>query len=66
MSEKRPGDPCPKCVTPLHKARSRFRSIPGHVAECAHCGAAYELAGEAKDVIEQPQASRYGWRLSPI
>lgn len=68
MLDKHPGDPCPHCATPLQKVRSRFRSIPGHVAECAHCGAAYELASEHrehKEHVEQPIAA-FGWKLAPI
>ena len=52
MLEKRVGEPCPTCSTPLMRRRSTFRTISGDVAYCAHCCAAYELVRE-----EQKSAS---------
>jgi hypothetical protein len=44
MFEKRLGDPCPQCATPLQRRRSSFRTIAGDVAYCAACRASFELA----------------------
>ncbi len=46
MLEKREGDPCPTCATPLMRRRSTFRTIVGDVAYCARCCSAFELAEE--------------------
>ncbi|MBN8606264.1 MAG: hypothetical protein J0L81_05045 [Caulobacterales bacterium] len=49
MLEKKIGEPCPSCETPLMRRRSTFRSISGDVAYCARCNSAYEIACEAED-----------------
>jgi hypothetical protein len=46
MLEKRIGEPCPTCQTPLQRRRSTFRTIVGDVAFCARCCSSFELAGE--------------------
>ena len=35
MLEKKIGEPCPTCETPLQRRRSTFRTIVGDVAYCA-------------------------------
>lgn len=47
MLEKKIGEPCPTCETPLQRRRSTFRTIVGDVAFCARCCSSFELAGEA-------------------
>ena len=44
MLSKKVGDQCPKCEARLIRRKSTFRLIPGDVAYCAPCNAAYELA----------------------
>lgn len=44
MLEKRIGEPCPTCDTPLMRRRSTFRTIVGDVAYCARCCSSFELA----------------------
>lgn len=44
MLEKRIGEPCPTCQTPLQKRASTFRTIVGDVAFCARCCSSFELA----------------------
>jgi hypothetical protein len=51
MHERRIGEPCPACATPLQRRRSSFRTISGDVAYCARCMAAYELATDEEDAI---------------
>jgi hypothetical protein len=46
MLEKKIGEPCPTCQTPLLRRRSTFRTIVGDVAYCARCCSSFELAGE--------------------
>jgi len=43
MLEKRIGEPCPTCETPLQRRRSTFRTIVGDVAFCARCCSSFEL-----------------------
>jgi hypothetical protein len=49
MLERRIGEPCPVCRTPLQRRRSTFRTIVGDVAFCARCCSSYELACEAEE-----------------
>jgi uncharacterized protein YbaR (Trm112 family) len=51
MHERRIGEPCPVCATPLQRRRSSFRTISGDVAYCARCSAAYELVAEEEPII---------------
>lgn len=48
MLEKKIGEPCPTCHTPLQRRRSTFRTIIGDVAFCARCCSSFELAAEAE------------------
>lgn len=48
MLEKKIGEPCPTCHTPLQRRRSTFRTIVGDVAFCARCCSSFELAVEAE------------------
>lgn len=49
MLEKKIGEPCPTCETPLMRRRSTFRTIVGDVAYCARCCSSFELASETND-----------------
>lgn len=49
MLEKREGDPCPTCATPLMRRRSTFRTVVGDVAYCARCCSSFELASEKRE-----------------
>ena len=49
MLEKKIGEPCPTCTTPLQRRRSTFRTIIGDVAFCARCCSSFELARENAD-----------------
>jgi hypothetical protein len=51
MLEKKIGEPCPTCTTPLQRRRSTFRTILGDVAFCARCCSSFELAAEAEDAM---------------
>lgn len=51
MLEKKIGEPCPTCETPLQRRRSTFRTIVGDVAFCARCCSSFEIAVDAKDDI---------------
>ena len=51
MLEKRIGDPCPTCQTPLQKRASTFRTIVGDVAFCARCCSSFELAADDIDKV---------------
>lgn len=51
MLEKRIGEPCPTCSTPLQRRRSTFRTVVGDVAFCARCCSSFELAGEAEESL---------------
>jgi hypothetical protein len=55
MLEKRIGEPCPTCATPLQRRRSTFRTIAGDVAFCARCCTSYELADEQDEVLLEPE-----------
>ena len=44
MLEKKIGEPCPTCETPLQRRRSTFRTIVGDVAYCARCCSSFEIA----------------------
>jgi endogenous inhibitor of DNA gyrase (YacG/DUF329 family) len=46
MLEKKIGEPCPTCDTPLMRRQSTFRTIVGDVAFCARCCSSFELARE--------------------
>lgn len=54
MLEKRIGDPCPTCATPLLRRRSTFRTIVGDVAYCARCCSSYELARDEDKNVALP------------
>lgn len=57
MLEKKIGEPCPTCDTPLQRRRSTFRTIIGDVAYCARCGSSYELTcDEDKGLALVPEA----------
>jgi endogenous inhibitor of DNA gyrase (YacG/DUF329 family) len=49
MLEKRIGEPCPTCQTPLQRRASTFRTIVGDVAFCARCCSSFELAADEGD-----------------
>ncbi len=49
MLEKKIGEPCPTCETPLQRRRSTFRTVVGDVAFCARCCSSFELAIEEDD-----------------
>lgn len=51
MLEKKIGEPCPTCQTPLQRRRSTFRTIVGDVAFCARCCSSFELAADADDSV---------------
>jgi hypothetical protein len=56
MLEKKIGEPCPTCQTPLQRRRSTFRTIVGDVAYCARCCSSFELVredGEALTIAPQ-------------
>jgi hypothetical protein len=56
MLEKKIGEPCPTCYTPLQRRRSTFRTIVGDVAFCARCCSSFELAAEVdKDALLMAQ-----------
>lgn len=59
MFEKRIGEPCPQCKTPLQRRRSNFRAITGDVAFCARCNASYQLALKAEDEPEEALPAHY-------
>lgn len=61
MLEKRIGEPCPTCQTPLQRRRSTFRTIVGDVAYCARCCSSFELASEEED-----KAVAFGPEFAPI
>jgi hypothetical protein len=46
MLEKKIGEPCPTCQTPLQRRASTFRTIVGDVAYCARCCSSFEIARE--------------------
>jgi hypothetical protein len=50
MLEKKIGEPCPTCETPLQRRRSTFRTIVGDVAFCARCCSSFEIAVEMEDI----------------
>jgi hypothetical protein len=59
MHEKKVGEPCPTCATPLQQRRSNFRTFSGDVAYCARCCAAFELAHDEQDiVVRRPAPAR--------
>ena len=51
MLEKKIGEPCPTCATPLMRRRSTFRTIVGDVAYCARCCSSFELAHDDEKSI---------------
>lgn len=61
MLEKKIGEPCPTCETPLQRRRSNFRTIVGDVAFCARCCSSFELAREEDD-----KAVAFGPEFAPI
>jgi ssDNA-binding Zn-finger/Zn-ribbon topoisomerase 1 len=54
MHEKKIGEPCPTCETPLQRRRSTFRTIVGDIAYCARCCSSFEVAGEAELALALP------------
>ena len=46
MLEKKIGDPCPTCNSPLLRRKSSFRTILGDVAYCARCCSSFEIEKE--------------------
>ena len=54
MHEKKIGEPCPTCETPLQRRRSTFRTIVGDVAFCARCCSSFEVAGESELALALP------------
>jgi len=50
MLEKKIGEPCPACQTPLQRRRSTFRTIVGDVAFCARCCSSFELAKDEEEL----------------
>jgi uncharacterized protein YbaR (Trm112 family) len=50
MLEKKIGEPCPTCETPLQRRRSTFRTIVGDVAFCARCCSSFEIAADKDDL----------------
>lgn len=54
MHEKKIGEPCPTCETPLQRRRSTFRTIVGDVAFCARCCSSFEVAGEGELMLVLP------------
>ena len=61
MLEKKIGEPCPTCQTPLQRRASTFRTIVGDVAYCARCCSSFELARE-----EDPLAALLPGDFAPI
>jgi len=51
MLEKKIGEPCPTCQTPLQRRRSTFRTVVGDVAFCARCCSAFELKADEDEVL---------------
>ena len=51
MLEKKIGEPCPTCETPLQRRRSTFRTIVGDVAYCARCCSSFELSTTEDDAL---------------
>ncbi len=43
MHEKKIGEPCPTCETPLQRRPSTFRTVVGDVAFCARCCSSFVL-----------------------
>lgn len=60
MLEKKIGEPCPTCDTPLQRRRSTFRTIVGDVAFCARCCSSFELAIEADTRLLAPLTPAIG------
>lgn len=54
MLEKKIGEPCPTCDTPLQRRRSTFRTIVGDVAYCARCCSSFEIADASKGELLLP------------
>lgn len=50
MLDKKIGEPCPTCTTPLQRRRSTFRTIVGDVAYCARCCSSFQIAHEEDDI----------------
>ena len=55
MLEKKIGEPCPTCETPLQRRRSTFRTIVGDVAFCARCCSSFEIAREDDPSVMLPR-----------
>lgn len=51
MLEKKIGEPCPTCETPLQRRRSTFRTVVGDIAYCARCCSSFELAKDEDDRV---------------
>lgn len=55
MLEKKIGEPCPTCDTPLQRRRSTFRTIVGDVAYCARCCSSYEIVDDDLALAPPPE-----------
>ncbi len=51
MLEKKIGEPCPTCQTPLQRRASTFRTIAGDVAFCARCCSSFEISLDEDDTV---------------
>lgn len=51
MLEKKIGEPCPTCQTPLQRRVSTFRTIVGDVAFCARCCSSFEISAEDDETV---------------
>jgi hypothetical protein len=51
MLEKKIGEPCPTCQTPLLRRASTFRTIVGDVAFCARCCSSFEVSSDEDDKV---------------
>ena len=56
MLEKKIGEPCPTCRTPLQRRRSTFRTIVGDVAFCARCCSSFEIASASDEDVSMLMA----------
>ncbi len=59
MLEKKIGEPCPACQTPLLRRKSTFRTIVGDVAYCARCCSSFELEREENLTLAMAPEPKY-------
>ena len=59
MHERKIGEPCPTCETPLQRRPSTFRTIVGDVAFCARCSASFALAANDDLALTLPAAPEF-------